>query len=182
MVHWADVRNAKASIDRRNFFISAIEMFMTAIESTEFVPLGHCMKVARNSMGMARKLGMKDDDVYNLYYASALHDIGVLDIRCRQGTISKGSCPEFHTILGAEMVKQMNLLAETEAIIRHHHEAWDGSGYPDGLSGNEIPLGSRIVAIAEAYEESGCEKEFISANSGKLFDPDIVDIFLEMEP
>lgn len=175
------VRNAQAAGDRRNFFVNAIEMFMTAIESTRCVPLGHCMKVSRISMGMAHRLDVEYDDFHNLYYASALHDIGVLDIRCTQDPISNMNCPKSHTLIGAEVVRPVNLLARTEPIIRHHHEAWDGSGYPDGIGGYEIPLGARIVAVAEAYEENGAGREFITVNSGKLFDPDVVDAFLKTE-
>jgi HD-GYP domain-containing protein (c-di-GMP phosphodiesterase class II) len=187
------VRNAKAVGDRRNFFVNAIEIFVTAIESSGFVPPGHCMRVARSSVGMAHKLGLEHDDLHNLYYASALHDIGVLDIRCRQSPISNGSCPESHTIIGAEMVRPVNLLARTEPIIRHHHEAWDGSGYPDGVGGDDIPLGARIVAVAEAYEDScfgyrvargsssqSATRQFIAANAGKLFDPDVADAFMSL--
>jgi len=178
------VRNAKAAGDRRNFFVNAIEMFINAIESTGFVPLGHCMRVTRNSIGMAHRLGLEHDDLHNLYYAAALHDIGVLDIRCRQGHDSarfSNGCPRSHTIIGAEMVRPVNLLTRTEPIIQHHHEAWDGSGYPDGIKGVDIPLGARIVAVAEAYEEIGLGKEFIAANMGKLFDPEVANAFLEME-
>jgi|GEM_PF-1033536 len=188
------VRNAKAVGDGRNFFINAIEVFVTAIESTGFVPPGHCMRVARSSMGMAHKLGVEDSDLHNLYYASALHDIGLLGIRCKPVTrdaLRVTGIPESHTIIGAEMVRPVNLLAGTESIIRHHHEAWDGSGYPDGIGGDDIPLGARIVAVAESYEEIGPEnakretlnverREFIAANAGRLFAPDVVDVFLEI--
>ena len=175
------VRNAQAAGDRRNFFINAIEIFITAMESTPFIPSGHCMRVTRSAVGMAHEFGVEHDDLHDLYYASALHDIGVLDIKSRQGSVSDRIIPESHTILGAEMVRPVNLLTRTEPMIRHHHEAWDGSGYPDGIGGNDISLGARILAVAEAYEEIGQEKEFISAQAGKLFDPDVVDIFLEME-
>ena len=175
------VRNAQAAGDRRNFFINAIEIFITAMESTQFIPSGHCMRVARTSVGMAHEFDMEHDDLHDLYYASALHDIGVLDIRSRQNWVSGKIIPESHTILGAEMVRPVNLLTRTEPMIRHHHEAWDGSGYPDGISGNDISLGARILAVAEAYEEIGQEKEFIATQAGRLFDPDVVDTFLEME-
>jgi response regulator RpfG family c-di-GMP phosphodiesterase len=175
------VRNAKSAGDRRNFFVNAIEMFITAIESTGFVQPGHCMRVARSSMGIAHKLGIEHDDLYNLYYASALHDIGVLSIGTRQSSALNSPCPRYHASVGAEMVRPVNLLAKTEPIIRHHHEAWDGSGYPDGISGNNIPLGARVVALAEAYEESGLGRDFVAVNAGKLFDPDVVNAFLRME-
>jgi len=175
------VRNAQSAGDRRNFFVNAIEIFMAAIESTRYVPSGHCMRVCRTSMGMAHRLNVEREDLHHLYYASALHDIGVLDIRCTHSPTSSMSCSESHTVIGAEIVRPVNLLAGTETIIRHHHEAWDGSGYPDGIGGYEIPLGARIVAVAEAYEEMGLERDFIAANSGKLFDPDVVDAFLKTE-
>ena len=175
------VRNAQAAGDRRNFFINAIEIFIAAMESTQFISLGHCMRVARSAVGMAHEFGVEQDELNDLYYASALHDIGVLDIKSRQGRASNGVIPESHTILGAEMVRPVNLLARTGPMIRHHHEAWDGSGYPDGIGGNDISLGARILAVAEAYEEIGQEKEFIAAQAGRLFDPDVVDTFLEME-
>lgn len=175
------VRNAKSAGDRRNFFINAIEIFITAMEATQFVPTGHCMRVARSSIGLAHKFGVEHDDLHNLYYASALHDIGVLDIRCQQNWTSRNSCPESHAILGAEIVRPVNLLAGTEPMIRHHHEAWDGSGYPDGISGTDIPLGARILAVSEAYEEMGQEKELIAMEAGGLFDPDVAAAFLEME-
>jgi len=175
------VRNAKAAGDRRNFFINAIEIFMTAMESTQFIPQGHCMRVARSAIGMAHEFGVGHDDLNDLYYASALHDIGVLDIRCKQSRASSGICPESHTILGAEMVRPVNLLSGTEAMIRHHHEMWNGSGFPDGIGEEDIPLGARIIAVAEAFEEMGQEREFISAQAGISFDPDVVDAFFEME-
>ena len=175
------VRNAKAAGDRRNFFINAIEIFITAVEATQFIPAGHCMRVARSSVGMGHKFGIEHDDLNDLYYASALHDIGVLNIRNRQNWAPGGACPESHTILGAEMVRPVSLLSRTEPMIRRHHEAWDGSGYPDGISGNNIPLGARILAVAEAYEEIGQEREFIATEAGRLFDPEVVDAFLEME-
>jgi HD-GYP domain-containing protein (c-di-GMP phosphodiesterase class II) len=210
------VRNAKAVGDGRNFFINAIEIFITAIESTGLVPPGHCMRVARSSMGMAHKLGIENENLHNLYYASALHDVGVLDVRCRQNrrkpdnrttgqpgnhpsgfpALRLSGPPEFHTIIGAEMVRPVNLLARAEPIIRHHHEAWDNSGYPDGIGGDDIPLGARILAVAEAYEEQRAKskdegalssmlyalspREFIAANAGRLFAPDVVDAFLEL--
>jgi response regulator RpfG family c-di-GMP phosphodiesterase len=127
---------------------------------------------------------MERDDLRNLYYASALHDIGILKIGSKglrsSGTVANNSLPESHAIIGAEMVKPVSLLARTEPVIRHHHEAWDGSGYPDGMSRDRIPLGARIVAVAEAYEETGLNREFIASNAGRLFDHNVVNAFSSM--
>ena len=85
------------------------------------------------------------------------------------------------------MVKTIDMLHSTESIIRHHHEYLDGTGYPDGLKGEEIPFSARIIAVVEAYEESISEGESQSSakaeireKSGKLFDPVVVDAFLEL--
>ncbi|MBD3180786.1 HD domain-containing protein [Candidatus Poribacteria bacterium] len=174
------VKNAISAGNRRNFFVNAIEIFITAIESSGLVPSGHCMNVARTAMKIARELDMKHDELQNIYYASTLHDMGILDIRCNQSEGQLSRIPEVHTILGAEMVKPVGLLNKTETMIRHHHEAWNGTGFPDRIKGYDIPIGARIIAIAEAYEESNQDDEYIASNSDILFDPILVDIFLDL--
>jgi HD-GYP domain-containing protein (c-di-GMP phosphodiesterase class II) len=85
------------------------------------------------------------------------------------------------------MIRDIGILQGAEPIIRHHHEYTDGSGYPEGLKGEGIPLGSRIIATVEAYEEAISEGQsqfsagaYIRENSGKLFDPVVVDALLEL--
>jgi len=179
------VRNARLATEQRNFFVHVIEILVTAIESTLLVPEGHCWRVAKLAIAIGRKLGMENQELRDLYYAAALHDLGVLSLR--QSEIEEGSRTRSHPILGASMVKVINMLHSTEPIIRHHHEYFDGSGYPDGLKGEEIPLSARIIGVVEAYEETISEGESqssaraeIQRNSGKLFDPAVVDAFLEL--
>jgi len=177
------VRNARLATEQRNFFVHVIEILVTAIESTLLVPKGHCWRVAKLATAIGRKLGMKDQELRDLYYGAALHDLGVLSLR--QSEIEKGDRTGSHPILGASMVSAINILRNTEPAIRHHHEYFDGSGYPDGLKGEEIPLSARIIAVVEAYEEAISEGisspiDEIKRNSGKLFDPAVVDAFLEL--
>ena len=179
------VRNARLATEQRNFFIHVIEILVTAVESTLLVPEGHCWRVAKSAIAIGRKVGMENQELRDLYYAAALHDLGVLNLR--QSEIEKGDRMKSHSILGASIVRTINMLHSTEPIIRHHHEYFDGSGYPDGLKGEEIPLSARIIAVVEAYEEAISEgksrssaKAEIQKNSGKLFDPAVVDAFLEL--
>ena len=179
------VKNARMATEQRNFFTHVIEILVTAIESTRFVPEGHCWKVAKLATAMGRRLGMKDQELQDLYYAAALHDLGVLSL------VKSGSREEdqmrAHPEMGASMVQAISMLQNTESIIHHHHEYFDGSGYPDGLRGDEIPTGAKIIAVLEVYEETISEGEdqisamaVIQANSGELFDPVVVETFLEL--
>jgi HD-GYP domain-containing protein (c-di-GMP phosphodiesterase class II) len=177
------VRNARLATEQRNFFIHVIEILVMAIESNALIPEGHCWRVAKSATAIGRNLGMEDQELQDLYYAAALHDLGVLSPR--QSRIERGNRMRSHPILGASMVRTIVMLRDTEPMIRHHHEHFDGSGYPDGLKGEEIPLGARIIAAVEAYEEAisggksqSSAKAEIQENSGKLFDPKVVDAFL----
>jgi HD-GYP domain-containing protein (c-di-GMP phosphodiesterase class II) len=179
------VRNARLATEQRNFFVHVIEILVTAIESTLLVPEGHCWRVAKLAIAVGRKLRMESQELRDLYYGAALHDLGVLSLR--QSEIEKGGRAKSHPILGASMVRAINMLHNTEPIVRHHHEYFDGSGYPDGLKGEEIPLSARVIGVVEAYEEAISEGQSqdlaraeIQNNSGKLFDPAVVDAFLEL--
>ena len=178
------VRNARLATEQRNFFAHVMEMFVMAIESTFLVFEGHCWRVAQLAIAIGQKLGMEDHDLQDLYYAAALHDLGLLGLG--QAEIVTGIQMESLPILGANMVSTIDMLRGTESIIRHHREHFDGSGYPDSLEGESIPLGSRIIAVAEAHEEAmwkgksqSSAKTEIQRDSGRLFDPVVVDAFLE---
>jgi hypothetical protein len=177
------INNAKLATEQRNFFTHVIEILVNAIESTRLIPEGHCWEVAKLAIAMGRRFGLGDQDLQDLYYAAALHDLGVLGLRR-----SEQHNMESHPMLGARMVSTIDMLHGTEPIIRHHHEHFDGSGYPEGLAGEEIPLAARIVSVVEAYEEAISEGEssisaraYIQSNSGKLFDPKVVNEFLELK-
>jgi len=97
-----------------------------------------------------------------------------------------------HPTLGEQVINQMSYLKDLAPIVRHHHEKWDGTGYPDGLKGKEIPLLSRILAVADAFDAMTSDRSYrkalsieealneIKKNSGIQFDPEIVDAFLDV--
>ncbi len=179
------VKNARLATEQRNFFDHVIEILVTAIESTFLVGEGHCWRVAKLAIAVGRELGMQDQELQDLYYAAALHDLGVLKLR--KDLADRVDQVKSLPILGANMIRDIGILQGAEPIIRHHHEYLDGSGYPDGLKGEDIPLGSRIIAAVEAYEDAISEGPsqfspgaYIRENSGKLFDPLVVDALLEL--
>ena len=179
------VKNARSATEQRNFLTHVIEILVMAIESTCLVPEGHCWRVAKLATAVGRNLGMEEEDLQDLYYAAVLHDLGLLSLR--QDTVGEEDRKRLHPILGADMVKTIDILHGTEPIIRYHHEYFDGSGYPDGLRGSEIPLGARILGVVEAYEEAVAEAgnqgqatSEIRAMSGNLLDRALVDEFLDL--
>lgn len=179
----AAVANARLQEKHRNFFANAIEIFIAALEAKFPQIKGHSVRMAQAACSLARSLEMGEDEYKDLYYAALLHDIGL--IQCQDPQDPK------HPGLGAELLKNVILLRGVVPIIRHHHEHWDGSGFPDGLQGESIPLGSRILELLEAVEEWKAKpgvtgtgfthwlEQEISKSSGSRFDPSVVKAFLE---
>jgi HD-GYP domain-containing protein (c-di-GMP phosphodiesterase class II) len=200
------VNNAKISEDQQNFFTNSIEIFVKAIESVGvmmgLMSQGHCWRVAELSTVIGSDFDISGPFFDDLYYGAVLHDIGILEQQQNEFILFDSFQEQWdegawgkvqsHPIAGANIIKNINLLRGVVPIIRHHHEHFDGTGYPDGLKGDNIPLGARIVAVAEVYEEMllGSLKseselhniaiEGIQKSSGTILDPLIVDIFLSV--
>lgn len=185
------INNARIAEDQRNFFTNTLEILVTAIESMDKRMAGHSWKVAQLATTLGWHLGIEGQKYKNLYYGALLHDIGFINIRSgltlTEGIITiRDRDPEMnHPRLGSEMVRNINLLKGAGPIICHHHENYDGTGYPDGLAGDMIPLEARIVALAETAVEmllGGVPEEriqqMIKMGQDTRFDPRIVEVFL----
>jgi len=186
--------NANIIEDLNNYYINITEILIQTMENEPLAPKGHFMRLARLATQIGSKLGIAGKDYNNLYYASLLHDIGKIKVS-RKIDISFKTKDNFrlaqneislHPIVGANMLKQINLFKDIVPIVKHHHENYDGTGYPDGLSGEEIPLASRIIAVVEDYTkitynkpiESDSEKEKalnrLFSFAGTKYDPKII--------
>lgn len=139
-----------------------------AVESREFDALGHAQAVADVSRTIGRGLGLAEREQDELWYAAILHDIG--KIHGESG----------HALVGANFLHGVPHLAEAQKAIRHHHERWDGQGEPDKLSGEDIPLYARILAVANAYVRLG-DLDRLKAQAGKGLDARLVGV-LEKSP
>lgn len=194
--------NSKLTVEQKNFFANVIEILIAAIESRSRNSIGHCWRVAQTSCTIARRLKVSDQTYKNIYYASLLHDIGYIEAQRqmleKKGFVSHDKIELIHPAVGADMVKTVQLLTDCSSLIRCHHELWDGSGFPDNVKGESIPLGARIISFVEATEdlrdrlkEEELEDEIIrkkveqyaSENIDKLFDPQVVAAYLvELSP
>lgn len=158
----------------------------------------HCTQVAQWVRSTARKLAMRETEIQDAYWAALLHDIGKIgvpdEILCKAGPLSdkEWTLMKLHPIVGGNMVSSLDDIAHVAPIIYTHQERYDGTGYPWGLRGEQIPLGARILAVVDAYEAMTDHRVYRSARpkkeavqelrqmGGKQFDPAVVDAFLEV--
>jgi len=180
----------------REMFMSSIRTHAHTIEAKDPYTKGHCERVEQYCMIMGRRLIPDEEKRFPLSVACILHDIGKIGvpegILNKPGSLSaeESEVMKRHPVIGGEIVRQL-VGFDLEPIIRHHHEWFDGSGYPDGLKGEEIPLESRIIAVADTYDAMTSSRPYrdgmtphrardeILAYSGRQFDPNVVQVFCD---
>lgn len=170
----------------------------TALEAKDAYTRGHSERVAELSRRIAVVLGLDGDDVQAIGEAGLLHDIGkigVLEPTLRKPgplTPEEWQTMRRHPVVGAQIVAPFDFFARSTPLIRHHHERWDGSGYPDGLAGHAIPLGARIVAVADVFDALTSTRPYRAAvgmdvalahlvdEAGRTLDPHVVAACVEL--
>ncbi len=179
-------------------YLSTVEALAMAIDAKDHATQGHTNRVLVYTRGLARAFGIKDRNTLRGVEAAALlHDIGNLAVpeyilnKPGKLTPSEFEKVKAHPIVGANIIGTIRFPYPVAEYVRHHHEHWDGSGYPDGLKGGEIPLGSRILAVVDGYEALTCDRTYQQARSrdaamqvirslaGKRYDPEVVARFEE---
>jgi putative nucleotidyltransferase with HDIG domain len=171
---------------------ASIEALARAIDARDPYTFGHSARVARLSAEIADAMGLPADQLMALSRASLLHDIGKIGVEDRvlrkPGPLDKREMAAMreHPVIGYEMLRGLQFLESSLDGVRHHHEHWDGSGYPDGIKGNVIPLAVRILTGADALDALTSDRPYraarsfaaalrsIEAGSGKQFDPAVV--------
>lgn len=187
------IANSKLNSEQKNFFANIMEILTAALETCSRNPIGHSYRTAQMACSLARRLKIDQSTYKTLYYASLLHDIGYIAIQkeaqIKKITPSPEKIEQLHPSVGADTVTPIQILRTCAPIIQTHHEYWDGSGFPNHLAGENIPLPARILGLVEALEDRRApqmsEEEFLkqseqfaTENSGKLFDPQVVAAFL----
>ena len=181
-LHNGDLRDAQ-----RNFFAHVTDIIVNALDAHLEFHQGHGNRVAQLANRLGRALGLDDAGMQRLHFAALLHDIRMLKLD-RAQQMNRKTCDK-HTIIGSRMLGRIRVWKDIAPIIHHHHERWDGSGYPDGISGSEIPLESRIIAVCDAFDSMTSHSSYrdamtldealaeLEACRGTQFDPDLVEAF-----
>ncbi|MGA2507703.1 MAG: HD domain-containing phosphohydrolase [Chitinispirillaceae bacterium] len=192
--------NAQLYNDMKENYLKTIKALAIAVDAKDNYTRGHSEKVMTIAEEIAREMGGCDDQhVTAIRDAALLHDIGKIGIPGH--ILNKPSALSFdefngvmkkHSTLGANIVKDVPFLNELYKLILHHHEHYDGSGYPEGLKGEDIPLGARILHVADAFDAMTSDRPYrsslghkeairrIVADSGKHFDPAVVGVLLRV--
>jgi len=181
-LHNGDLRDSQ-----RNFFSHVTDMLVTALDAHLGFHQGHSERVAQLANRMGRALGFDDDALQRLHFSALLHDIGMLKLD-RNQQMNPRTCDK-HSLLGSRMLARIRLWKDIAPIVHHHHEWFDGSGYPDGATGEGIPLEARIIALCDAWDTMTSEHSYkptatreeaaaeIEACAGTQFDPELVRTF-----
>jgi len=179
--------------------MSTIAAFAMAIDAKDQVTHGHIRRVQRFTMELARGLGVTDErQLKALEAAALLHDTGKLAvpeyILNKPGPLTASEFEKMkeHAAVGANILKSIEFPYPVEPVVRHHHENWDGSGYPDGLKGQDIPLGARILSVVDCFDALTSDRPYrprltreqaeqiLRDRRGSMYDPWIVDVFLKI--
>jgi diguanylate cyclase (GGDEF)-like protein/putative nucleotidyltransferase with HDIG domain len=176
--------------------LGAVYALVSVVESRDPYVYGHSRKVNIYAVALAEAIGLSPDDVSKVSTAALLHDIGKIGVPDKvlnkKGKLNEKNWEEIkaHPRLGANIVSNIPNLVPCASSILHHHERWDGGGYPDGLKGEEIPIESRILAIADTFEAMTAVRPYRPAFSreevikelregaGSKFDPNLVEVFV----
>ncbi len=180
--------------DIASLHMRTIETLALAIEAKDHTTGDHLQRVRVYALELGKDLGLSEDEMEALKAASVLHDIGKLAVP--EHIISKPGrlTPEefekmkVHPIVGSEIVQQVRFPYPVAPIVRSHHEKWNGSGYPDGLAGNEIPIGARILAAVDCLDALASDRQYrralpldeamsrVEQEAGASFDPNVVAV------
>lgn len=182
----------------RKVYLDTIRALAAAIDAKDPYTKGHSERVSKNAVALAQEMNLPDREIENIEYSALLHDVGKIGI---EDSIlrkkDKLTDQEFkkikeHTIMGANIIEPVDFLKNSYKAIYHHHERYNGNGYPDGIKEEEIPLSAKIIAVADSYDAMGSDRPYrkklskdkiikeIKEQSGKQFDPNVVKAFLSI--
>lgn len=205
LVAWVSLHNLGRNIERahrsemkvREAYEQTLEAWAKALEYRDRKTEGHSRRVAELSTRLATEIGCTNADLVRIRWGALLHDIGKLAIPDRvllkpgPLTVQEMELMRRHPAYAREMLSSIPFLRSAMAIPCHHHEQWDGQGYPDGLRGEDIPLAARIFTVVDQWEALSSDRPYRDAwpqervlaymehNAGKIFDPNILRVFLE---
>jgi HD-GYP domain-containing protein (c-di-GMP phosphodiesterase class II) len=191
-------KNAALYSDLQSTFLGTISALAATVDAKDPYTYGHSHDVTDFSIAIAEEMGLDEAEIRTLRMAAVLHDIGKIGIDGailrKPGRLTDDERAEMnrHPVIGADIVAPLDFLKDAMPLILFHHERYDGSGYPSGVSGEAIPLGARIIAAADSFNAMTSTRTYraamsldealaeLRANAGTQFDPAVVDAFLRV--
>jgi len=182
----------------RKVYLDTIRALAAAIDAKDPYTKGHSERVAETSVALAQELNLSGRDIEDIEYTALLHDIGKIGIADKilgkKGSLTNQEYEKIkeHTIMGANIIEPVDFLKNSYEAIYHHHERYDGKGYPDGVKSKDIPVFSRIIAVADAYDAMNSDRPYrkklnkdkilkeLTDQSGKQFDPEVVEALISV--
>jgi putative nucleotidyltransferase with HDIG domain len=180
-----------------NVLVSTVHTLSTAIDSHDDVTPRHVRRIQCGTLGLAREMGVTDQDILSgLEAAALLHDTGKIAVpehilnKPGRLTPTEFETMKRHAPIGAQILSSIEFPYPVAPVVRHHHENWDGTGYPDGLEGEEIPLGARILSVVDCFDALTSDRPYrgrmtehqalriIIERRGTKYDPRVVDAFV----
>jgi putative nucleotidyltransferase with HDIG domain len=189
---------ARLDEELKSSYVSAVRALVNAIEEKDTYTRGHSERVAAMAVQVARVLGVSEPEIEYLQFGSILHDVGKIGIpesivkSPKALTNAEYKIIQKHPLKGVEILYPITFIKDHMYLVRNHHERWDGRGYPDGLAGNDIPLGAQIVSIADAYDAMTSSRPYrkgmppnqaareIQKSSGSQFSAKIIEAFMSV--
>ena len=179
-------------------YVGTVQALATALEAKDNYTADHSRAVVDRALAVGVRLGMSEPELRTLRFAAIFHDIGKIavpdDVLAKRGplTAAERTAIERHTVVGEQILSSVDFLSEVLPLVRHEHERWDGRGYPDGLAGEAIPLGARIVLACDAYDAMTSDRPYraamtdaqaraeLLAGAGTQFDERVVAALLQV--
>ncbi|HSG29810.1 MAG TPA: HD domain-containing phosphohydrolase, partial [Candidatus Krumholzibacterium sp.] len=191
------LENSRLYLELQNTYLSTIKVLVSTIEAKDSYTKGHTERVARYARLIAEELGIDKDQRDTVSFGAVLHDIGKLgvyeSILNKPGELSDNEWEVIrsHPEVGANIIKNMKFLESACDLVRHHHERLDGNGYPDGLKGDQISIGARIVAVADSFDAMTSDRPYRKRHDyrqgieslrrqGEKFDLDVVEALVRL--
>ena len=185
-------------IDMRENYLNTVEALVQALEAKDTYTSGHSARVGKFAVAMAEEIKMSEEKIESLKYAAVLHDVGKIGVSeiilNKEGKLldSEWEAIRSHPVIGQTIIKGIKFMFDIGEVVRHHHECFDGKGYPDGIKGGEIPLESRIIAVADTYDAITTDRSYRKGSThdeaieelkrvaGSQLDPELVEVFCKV--